>query len=604
MRNRRGVTLMLLAALAVLVAIPMTGFSTAVFTSRSTNTATVRAAADWTPPTVTMVSPGPSVRDTVSLSATASDGETGIQDVVIQYLPVGGTSWTTVCTTSSSPYTCSWATKGLADGSYDLRARATDRAGYSTTSAPVRTTVSNNVLLVLAEPADIVRGTVPLSATLHSGGTLTWSVRFEYVVTGGTTWRTICTAPSGTTACSWNTTTNAFTSGTEYDVRAVATSGSTTVVSNVATAVLVDNVAPTVTMTDPGTPLSGTRTFAATASDAHSGVAEVTIQYLPAGGSTWQALCTTTAAPFSCRYATTNLPDGTYSFRAVATDFAGNTATSAPVANRVVDNTVSSVSLQDPGAFLAGTVTLTSTPSSTAGIASVAIQYAPAGTTAWTTICTATASPWSCAWDTTKVADGSYDLRAVLVDGRGGQTISATEAARRVDNTPLRGFDVQATGGGAVAGRIDQGDSISFTWTEQVAPSSILPGWNGGATPVTLRVRDGNLVGTGNRGDTLDVLVGGGAVNLGSVNLRDDFVRPNKTVTFAATMTAGTVTIDGQVRSVVTIQLGTASGAGSLRTVSNAQAMVWSPSGAVTDLNGRVGSTAPTTETGALDRDF
>ena len=66
-----------------------------------------------------------------------------------------------------------------------------------------------------------------------------------------------------------------------------------------------------------------------------------------------------TSAPWSCRYDTTALTGGTYAFRAVATDAAGLQTTSTTVANRVVDNTVSSVSLADPGQYLTGTVTLT-----------------------------------------------------------------------------------------------------------------------------------------------------------------------------------------------------------------------------------------------------
>ena len=90
-------------------------------------------------------------------------------------------------------------------------------------------------------------------------------------------------------------------------------------------------VAPTVTMTDPGSPLSGTRTFAATAADAHSGLATVEIQYAASGTSTWKSLCTIEAEPWSCRAATNDLANGTYSFRAIATDEAGNATTSAAV---------------------------------------------------------------------------------------------------------------------------------------------------------------------------------------------------------------------------------------------------------------------------------
>ena len=56
-------------------------------------------------------------------------------------------------------------------------------------------------------------------------------------------------------------------------------------------------------------------------------------------------------------------------------------------------------------------------------------------TGAWTTICTQATSPISCAWNTTSLADGLYDLRTVATDQAGNQTISAPVFNRRVDNT-------------------------------------------------------------------------------------------------------------------------------------------------------------------------
>jgi hypothetical protein len=301
---------------------------------------------------------------------------------------------------------------------------------------------------------------------------------------------------------------------------------------------------------------------------------------------------------------TTTIPDGSYGFRAVATDVAGNSSTSATVANRVVDNTVSSVSVEDPGAFLTGTVTVAAAASSTAGVTSVRLQYAPSGSGTWTDICTDPTAPYSCAWATTTVADGVYDLRAVLLDGSGRTTASTVDPNHRVDNTPTRGLDVQAANGGGTVGRVDAGDTVTFTYSEQLNLGTVSPGWTGAAQTVSLRVRDGNLLGLGNKGDTMDVLVGGSAVNLGSVNLREDYVRSNKTLVFSATMTASTTTVGGATGTVVTLRLVAVTSGGGPRTASVAAAMVWSPSTVVTDLSGNPCSAAPVTEPGTLDRDF
>lgn len=590
--------LALLLAAAVLAA---PTFSTAAFTSRISNLAsTVAAAADWTPPTVAIADPGSPVKGTVALSATASDGESAITSVVIQFQLPDAVTWTTVCTDTTAPYSCSWSTAGLADGSYDVRAIATDAAGYSTASAPARTLVANNVLVVLAAPADVVRGTVPLSASIVNGGTTAYSVRIEYAPAGTTTWKTLCTASASPYTCSWVTTgyANDF-----YDLRAVATAGGTSYTSALVSDILVDNLAPVAGMVDPGSPLSGFATLAATASDAHSGVAQVVIQSAPTGSTTWTSRCTLAAAPYSCRIDTAALADGGYSFRAVVTDAAGNTTTSATIANRIVDNTVSSVSIVDPGAYLQGTVTVSASASSSAGIASVTIQRAPTGTTTWTDLCADGTSPYSCSWDTTTVADGAYDLRAVLVDGAGRTTISTIVAARQVDNTPLRGYDVQAVNGGTTLGRLESGDTLTLTYNDALSLGTITSGWTGASLAVTVRLQDGNLLGLGNTGDTIDVLRSGAAVNLGSVAVRNDVIKSSRTVSFASTMTASTAVVNGRTVTVVTLRLGASSGGG-LRTTSLTGAMVWTPSNAVTDAFGNRSSTAPTTELGTLDRDF
>lgn len=594
--------LVAVALATVLVSLGISAVASAGFDAATSATATVRAAADWTPPAVALASPGSSVKDTVTLTVSASDAEAGIREVVVEHLPPGGPSWSTLCTDSTAPYTCGWDTRATADGSHALRARATDNTGLSSVSETVTTTVANSLLVVLGDPGAVVRGTVTLPVTLHNPGLLTWSVRVEYAVAGTNSWKSLCPSVALTSSCTWNTTSFA----NDYvDLRAVATSGLTTHYSAVITDVLVDNLAPVVTMTDPGTPLRGTVTLAATASDAHSGVAQVVIQRAPQGTTAWTATCTLTSVPWSCRFDTTQVTDGSWSFRAVATDAAGNATTSPAVGNRVVDNTVSSVSLEDPGAYLTGTVALTSSASSTAGVTRVSVQHTPAGTASWTDTCSATGTPYSCSWDTTTVADGPYDLRAVLTDGTGKVTVSGVVAARRVDNSPLRGVDVQAVNGGATAGRLDAGDVVTFTWNRPVNLGTVSPGWTGAATAVSLRLRDGNLLALGNKGDTFDVQRAGSTVNLGSVNLRQELIKTNKTAVLSATMTAATVMVDGSSRTTVTLHLGgVTSGAADLRTTTMAAAMVWTPSGSVLDDLGRASSTAPVTETGTADKDF
>jgi hypothetical protein len=93
-----------------------------------------------TPPTVSISAPvsGATISGTVSISATAS-ASAGIASV--QFL-VDSANQGALDTTS--PYSLSWDTTTVADGSYTLAAIATDNVGNSVTSAAVTVTVANN----------------------------------------------------------------------------------------------------------------------------------------------------------------------------------------------------------------------------------------------------------------------------------------------------------------------------------------------------------------------------------------------------------------------------------------------------------------------------
>lgn len=229
----------------------------------------------------------------------------------------------------------------------------------------------------------------------------------------------------------------------------------------------------------------------------------------------------------------------------------------------------------------------------------------PAGTATWATRCTVSTAPFACAWNTAAAADGLYDVRAVLLDATGKETISATVSNRRVDNSPLRAADIQSTNGSGIAGRVDAGDTLNFSYSQQVNLASVTPGWNGAPVPVTIRLRDGNLLARGSNGDTIDIQRAGSSVNLGSVNTKGNFAKSFSTIYLNGTMSASTVTINGITRSIINVTVGTvSSGSNSLRTHTTPANMVWTPTTAVKNTNGAASSTTPVTETGSLDRDF
>jgi Bacterial Ig domain/Bacterial Ig-like domain len=351
-----------------------------------------------------------------------------------------------------------------------------------------------------------------------------------------------------------------------------------------------DATLPTaVTIADPGSPLRGTVSLSGTASDSGSGIASLQLQYAPAGTSTWATGCTATSSPYTCSFDTTVLADGLYDLRSVASDVAGNTTTSTTVPSRRIDNTAPAVTLGDPGAFIRATITLTATPSdSGSGVASVAIQRAPTGTTTWTTVCTAAATPYSCTLNTAGLADGGYDLQAVATDVAGNTTTSVV-VNRVVDNTAPSGADVQTTNvSGGAAGRPETGDTLTFTFSEPMNPASILAGWTGTATSAVVRFTNGNP-------DVVTVFDSANATQLALGSVKSG----KKYVTGSMVFTGSSLLMSG---STIAVTLGAPSG--STATANGTTSLQWTTSTAATDRAGNAMTAATVLETGVSDLDF
>lgn len=602
MPSLRSLALLVAGAAVVAVGVPLSG---ATLSANSSSSGVLGASPDWTAPVVVVNGASGLAQGTTTLSATATDAASTVQSVVFEVRPTGSTGvWTTACTATSAPWSCAWASTTVADGSYDLQATATDSYGNSATSPTVTRTVDNTGPVVSVDEAllpDYLRGTVTVHANAFDAGSGIASVRIQRSLNGGSTWSDLCTDLVAPYSCSWATTTTG-----DAVLRAIATDVAGSTSTSASVVVTLDNTAPTVAMTYPGSPLAGTVTLSATASDADSGPASVLVEYRASSVSPWTAVCVDTTAPFSCRWDTTAVPDGTtYAFRATATDFAGNSTVSATTATTTVDNRVASVSVEDPGAYLRGTVTLLANANAPGGVASVAIQYAPTGTSTWSTVCTDTTSPYSCDWDTTQVAGGTYDLRAVMTPVAGSPLTSALVTGRVVDNSVLRGLDVQGTSGGAV-GRVSVGDTLAYTYSTTVDLTTLLAGWDGTPRTVAARLRDGAAVGGLGGEDVLDVFTStslGTAVPLGLLNTKGNYLK-GQAMVFSATLTAQTVTVNGVSATRVTLRLDTLSTNDTSRATKSARTMSWTPSAAVRSLTSQPCSTAPVDETGTLDRDF
>ncbi|MGE5624316.1 MAG: Ig-like domain-containing protein [Bacillota bacterium] len=156
---------------------------------------------DTTPPTATLTAPtdGRTISGTVTVSANASDnvGVTSVQ-FELDNAPLGAPDTT-------APYSISWSTTAVSNGSHTLVAVARDAAGNIGTSQPVTVTVNNSVTRIEQDnPAVAYTGVwVTASDPTVSGGTAAESNQANATVTltfkgTGVTWIGYkCTCASG-----------------------------------------------------------------------------------------------------------------------------------------------------------------------------------------------------------------------------------------------------------------------------------------------------------------------------------------------------------------------------------------------------------------------
>jgi hypothetical protein len=142
---------------------------------------------------------------------------------------------------------------------------------------------------------------------------------------------------------------------------------------------------------------------------------------------------------------------------------------------------------------------------------------------------------------------------------------------------------------GGTAGKIESGDTLTFTYSEAIQPGSVWSGWDGSSSAVHIRF-------TSSGNDTITVLTTGNlaSINLGSVATNGDYV--TTTTTFNATMALSS---DG---TVVTVTLGTPSNVAS--SANPGRNMSWTVGAGIKDLAGNTITTPATYNETSSDVDF
>ncbi len=335
-----------------------------------------------------------------------------------------------------------------------------------------------------------VSGTVTVSGSGEGGLAGPFeNASIEVRPEGSGTWTTLCgpLTPSLTSTfeCSWNTASGSYTDG-YYELRAKLTSGSTPPenVTTTTMTVMVDNTAPGGSIeAPPSHGMSGVLSVAGTATDSGSGVLSWQPQIAPEGSSEWADICpaqtsATGGDQYGCTVNTNEHTDGAYELRAVITDRAGNTYTTSSATLHVANEAVTGA-LENVPSAIRGMVDIEGAASAdSATVESWELQEEAAGTGSWDRACPlqtvpVSGSTYRCEMETAGLADGPYELRAVVTNSEGDTYVTGSYPTM-VDNTPPVGFIYPLTGD--VTGEVevqgyaaDAGSGVA-EWKLQIAP--------------------------------------------------------------------------------------------------------------------------------------
>jgi hypothetical protein len=428
---------------------------------------------DTSPPTVSVTAPanGATVSGVVSVTATATDN-VGIAGV--QFLVNGANLG---AEDTSSPYSVSWSSTTVSNGSHTLTAVARDAAGNTTSSTTVVVTVQNSDTTVpavsMTAPANgaTVSGTVTLSATASDNvGVAGVQFRLDGVNLGAE-------VTSSPYSFSWNTTTVVNGSHSLTAVARDAAGNTATSAAVIVTVQNADTTLPSVSLTAPanGATVSGTVTISATASD---NVGVVGVQFLLDGANLGAE---DTSSPYSVSWNTAGVTPGAHTLTARARDAAGNTTTSAAVAVTVPDTSAPAVALTAPanGATVTGTVTVSANASDNVAVAGVQFRLDGANLGAEDT-----SSPYSVTWNTAGATPGSHMLTAVARDAAGNTTTSTTVTVTVPDSAAPAVSIAAPADGATVSGVV----SVTATASDNVGVAGVqfrVDGVNLGAEDTT-----------------------------------------------------------------------------------------------------------------------
>jgi hypothetical protein len=274
-------------------------------------------------------------------------------------------------------------------------------------------------------------------------------------------------------------------------------------------------------------------------------------------------------------------------FTASSTNAASSFATAAKFAPVVTLTTPA-----DGSRISSTTPTLSGTAGNKTGDSTtVTVKIYSGSSATGTPVQTKTTTRSSTTWSTTASAltAGTYTVQASQTDSSGNTGTSNANTFVLDTTKPTATRVVGTNKAGGTAGKIEAGDTLTFTWSEAIDPTSVMSGWNGAATNVRVRFTNNSS------NDSIQVYDATGATQLGmgSVTTGGNYV--SGTTNFTATMA---LSADG---TTITITFGTPTNVRS--TPVTVKSMTWTFSAVVKDVAGNAITAGTWTETDG-DVDF
>jgi hypothetical protein len=525
-----------------------------------------------------------------SFTVTASDPESGVTSSTF---PVAPTGWSLGGSGNARTYTL-----GAATVSSSIAVSATNGAGTASGNQTITITVDGTGPAVTAGTIAPIDNTTGTGGFVHQGGQYYIYVAATDAASGiASITANVSTVSTGQTAVPLVAGTYAVL-GTTYNYRSAAVtatnplaagtksySGTLTdnvgnVVGPTSSSVVVDNTNPTGSITAPSTWATASTTLTSSSTDPAStngpaGVTSAQFQYSAAGAGSWTTIATDTTNPYTVTWDTTTLTNGgSYDLRAITTDNASNTFTSATV-TVTVDRTAPAApstpvlaSASDSG--VAGdnltkvttpTFTGTAEAGSTVKLFDGATQVGSA---------TATGGNWSVTSST--LASGAHTITATATDAAGNVSSSSAGVTVTIDTTAPATSLAKLANGGGTAGTADTGDTATITFSEQLNAASFCSTWTSSGTQTLTNATVTLAQATT---DTLSVTSSSCTFNFGNIAVGDY-------VSATATFTSSTVTWDPTAKTL-TITLGTF-GSGTLKAGVATAKQKYTAVAAVTDL--------------------